>query len=117
VFDPRFCDEQGWWQIFWGLLLFPANWIPLPAPAVDNPPGETFDFLRRSLVCFVGRVPLDANGVEIEADSVCASPGGSAADWFIVYLLFNLVRERRSNASGDRTQRLSTDWAAMLLGS
>jgi len=80
----------GWWQIFWGLLLFPANWIPLPSPAVPNPPDETFDFLKRSLVCFVGHVPLDSSGLPIEADSVCASPGGSAAVWFVIYLLFNV---------------------------
>ena len=80
----------GWWQIVWGLLLFPANWISLPYPAVPNPPGETFDFLSRSITCFMGKIPTNSSGLPIEADSVCASPGGSAATWFVVYLLFNV---------------------------
>jgi len=82
---------SGSWQIFWGVLLFPVNWIPLPSPAPLNRPGETLKFLTRSWACFMGRVPRNADGMPyLESDSVCASPGGSAATWFMVYLLFNV---------------------------
>jgi len=82
---------SGYWQIFWGLLLFPVNWIPLPSPAPVNKPAETLHFLGRSWACFTGRVPEDADGMPyLESDAACASPGGSAATWFMVYLLFNV---------------------------
>ena len=29
---------SGNWQIVWGLLMFPVNWIPLPSPAIVTPP-------------------------------------------------------------------------------
>jgi len=80
----------GWWQIFWGLVFFPVNWIRLPYPAEPNPPGETLDFLSRSITCFMGHVPTNSSGLPISSDAVCASPGGSAATWFVVYLLFNV---------------------------
>jgi hypothetical protein len=39
---------SGNWQIMWGLLTFPLNWIPMPPPATNNPPLETGEFLVRA---------------------------------------------------------------------
>ena len=45
---------SGNWQIMWGLLTFPLNWIPMPPPATNNPPLETGEFLVRAWTCFLG---------------------------------------------------------------
>jgi len=76
---------SGNWQIVWGLLMFPANWIPLPSPAVVTTPADMGSYLRDTLICFFGRAPTDR-----PSDAVCASPGGSAFVWFMVYLVFNV---------------------------
>ena len=41
--------------------------------------------MNATLYCFVGVAPSNSTG-----DLACASPGGSAAEWFVVYLLFNV---------------------------
>jgi len=106
---------SGNWQIMWGLLTFPINWIPMPPPAPANAPSETGVFLGRAWTCFLGHVPMNASGLpylpptntstivpnvcnftELEydydpGDQVCAAPGGSAAVWFIVYIVFNVT--------------------------
>jgi len=98
---------SGNWQIIWGLLTFPINWIPMPSPAPVNPPGETLEFVSRAWTCFVGEVPLNSTGAPflpatvcgnfsdsgcdaLPGDEVCAASGGSAAVWFVVYILFNV---------------------------
>lgn len=108
----------GNWQILWGLLLFPINFIPLPSPAPHYAPAEMGSYLNKTFVCFLGTVrkqleplrramtlhqltaasPLAvcASCHTLQAptnstgDSACASPGGSAAVWFCAYLLFNV---------------------------
>lgn len=77
---------SGNWQIMWGLLLFPLNWVPLPAPAKVVPPSQFDTYLRDSLTCFLGHAPNASEPLDV----VCASEGGSAFDWFVVYLLFNV---------------------------
>ena len=98
----------------WGLLTFPINWIPMPPPAPSNPPTETGEFLMRAWTCFLGSIPLNATGNPYlpptntssigpstcsasqivynydPGDQVCAAAGGSAAVWFIVYIVFNV---------------------------
>lgn len=76
---------SGNWQIMWGLLLFPLNWIPLPSPAPRHTPSELGGYLHDSLTCFVGVAPTNSTG-----DRACAAPGGAAALWFAVYLMFNV---------------------------
>ena len=83
----------GNWQILWGVVLFPMNWLPLPTPAPQNYPAETGTYLSNTLTCFFGSAPTHWNGtahVVSSGDAVCASPGGSAALWFVFYLLFNV---------------------------
>eukprot|EP00966_Prymnesium_polylepis_P199799 4630583-Prymnesium_polylepis.1 len=107
---------SGFWQIVWGLVMFPINWVPMPEPAQPNPPGETGEFLARAWTCFWGAVPTDEAGVAYipstnvsvtralgvcntttvewdynPGDEVCASGDGSAALWFAVYILFNVT--------------------------
>jgi len=109
---------SGFWQILWGLLMFPINWVPMPEPASSNPPEKTGEFLARAWTCFWGEVPMDAGGVAyipstnvsvikthsfescnattIEwnyspGDEVCAGGDGSAALWFVVYIMFNVA--------------------------
>mgnify|MGYP001004161423 FL=1 len=53
---------SGNWQIMWGLLTFPLNWIPMPPPATNNPPLETGEFLVRAWTCFFGEVPTNSTG-------------------------------------------------------
>ena len=43
------------------------------------------DYLSKTFECFVGHAPSNSTG-----DLACASPGGSAAQWFVVYLVFNV---------------------------
>ena len=105
---------SGNWQIMWGFLTFPINWIPMPAPAPENPPGETAEFIARAWTCFIGSVPTNATGEPYippenvstvvadvcnasvvtysysPGDEVCATAGGSAAVWFLVYIAFNV---------------------------
>jgi hypothetical protein len=76
---------SGNWQIMWGLLLFPINWIPLPSPAPHYDPAGLGQYLNQTFQCFVGIAPSNSTG-----DLACAAPGGSAALWFIIYLLFNV---------------------------
>ena len=106
---------SGNWQIMWGLLTFPLNWIPMPPPATNNPPLETGEFLVRAWACFFGAVPTNSTGQpylpssnvstvtpsvcnvsEVSysynpGDEVCAAEGGSAALWFLIYIVFNVV--------------------------
>jgi len=78
---------SGYWQIFWGLLMFPINWIRMPTPAVYNAPGDTLGYVSDTWTCFWGVAPDPTN----EQDMACESAGGSAAVWFGVYLLFNVA--------------------------
>jgi len=89
---------SGYWQILWGFVMFPINWIPMPAPAPSNPPDETVEFLSRAWTCFMGHVPTNSSGVPFilptnstPGDEVCAAGGGSAAVWFLIYILFNVT--------------------------
>lgn len=77
---------SGMWQIGWGFLMFPVNWIILPDPAPKNYASDTFPFLRDTFICFMGGVP-DPNNAN---DQKCDAPGGSAFIWFMFYLLFNV---------------------------
>ena len=43
---------SGNWQIMWGLLTFPINWIHMPPPAVEHEPADTGEFLTRAWTCF-----------------------------------------------------------------
>lgn len=86
---------SGNWQILWGLLLFPVNWIPLPSPAEVQSPSDMGSYLSSAWTCFHGEAPTTLNttsgGTYVkELDAVCASSGGSAAEWFVIYLCFNV---------------------------
>ena len=106
---------SGNWQIMWGLLTFPINWIHMPPPAVEHEPADTGEFLTRAWTCFLGSIPLNATGQPYippenttqlitesvcnisevvhsytPGDEVCAAKGGSAAVWFLVYIVFNV---------------------------
>jgi len=48
---------SGWWQILWGLLMFPFNWIPLPPPAPANTPAEMGTYLSHTMTSFSARLP------------------------------------------------------------
>jgi len=72
----------GMWQIVAGLLFFPVNWIPLPAPAVVQRPEDSLDYFWRGCLCTVGIAPSSD-----PLDLVCEASGGSPAMWFGVYLL------------------------------
>ena len=96
---------SGNWQIVWGLVMFPINWIPLPSPAQDYAPAELGGYLHDTMLCFGGIAPSNSTG-----DQACASPGGCAAIWFVVYLVFN--------ASFNvlllwLTKRMSATWATI----
>ena len=78
-------------------------------------PRTTAEFLTRAWTCFLGHVPTNASGVPFlppinttrdvsdvcnitsfestyePGDEVCAASGGSAAVWFLVYILFNVT--------------------------
>ncbi|KAL1520522.1 hypothetical protein AB1Y20_022099 [Prymnesium parvum] len=106
---------SGYWQILWGVIMFPINWIPMPAPAEPHYAQDTAHFIGRAWTCFWGSVPVDAQGNPYSPatnvshtvysacntsivtwtytanDEVCASAGGSAALWFVVYILFNVT--------------------------
>jgi len=87
---------SGNWQVLWGLLLFPMNWIPLPSPAVADHPSQTGEYLSRAWECFHGTAPTSYNTTTgstyiSQNDAVCASPGGNAFQWFLVYLCFNIT--------------------------
>lgn len=105
---------SGNWQIMWGLLTFPINWIPTPPPAPNHHPSDTSEFLVRAWDCFLGHVPLNSTGQPYlpssttyhetvsacntsltadfdPGDTVCAAGDGSAAVWFIVYIVFNVT--------------------------
>ncbi|GMI62333.1 hypothetical protein ScalyP_jg5347 [Parmales sp. scaly parma] len=75
---------SGYWQIFWGLLMFPINWLRMPSPANYNSPGDTGTYLANTFTCFFGTAPTD----DVQ-DASCESDGGSAAYWFVWYLGFN----------------------------
>ena len=45
---------SGYWQIFWGLLMFPINWLRMPSPANYNSPGDTGTYLANTFTCFFG---------------------------------------------------------------
>ena len=48
-------------------------------------------YLSATVTCFFGHIPTNSTGgVLTPGDEVCASPGGSAFVWFVVYLLFNV---------------------------
>ena len=81
------CLWSGYWQILWGFVMFPINWIRMPEPAQQNYPGETWDYMKNTTICFFGDVP-DKNNVQ---DQACAAGGGSAAYWFLWYLVFNVL--------------------------
>ena len=104
---------SGYWQILWGLLMFPLNWIALPDPAARNVPSETGQYISRTFTCFFGSVPAPISGMSEAAqqnDLACASPGGSAFVWFIVYLVFNVSFNVLLLWL---TKRMSATWAAI----
>ena len=76
---------SGMWQVLWGILFFPVQWIPLPPPAEVTKPQDLGTYLTDSFTCFFGTAPSDS-----PLDQACAASGGSAALWFMVYLIFNL---------------------------
>ena len=104
---------SGYWQILWGLLMFPFNWIPLPDPAQKQLAADTGEYISRTFTCFFGSVPEPLEGMSaaaIENDNACASPGGSAFVWFIVYLVFNVSFNVLLLWL---TKRMSATWAAI----
>jgi len=76
---------SGYWQILWGLIMFPINWIPMPDPAVRQYPSDTLAYMNNTLTCFFGVAPTEAD------KSSCEAEGGTAAYWFLWYLLFNCL--------------------------
>ena len=76
---------SGMWQVLWGILFFPMQWIPLPPPAEVTTPKELPSYLADSVTCFFGTSPSDS-----QLDQACEAQGGSAALWFMVYVIFNL---------------------------
>ncbi|GMI13767.1 hypothetical protein TrVE_jg9630 [Triparma verrucosa] len=78
---------SGYWQIIWGFVMFPINWIRMPDPAVYNAPGDTWKYVQNTWTCFNGVAPDPTN----TQDLACESAGGSAAVWFMVYLVFNVA--------------------------
>lgn len=96
---------SGWFQILWGAFFFPLNWIPLPNLTTEAP-THTGDYFSRGLQCFLGHNPYPESGVL----SVCQSPGGSAATWFLVYLVFNMSFNVLLLWL---TKRMSATWAAI----
>lgn len=72
----------GIWQIVAGVMFFPVNWIPLPAPATSRAPGDTLEYLWNGCLCTMGVAPSSH-----PMDLVCEAKGGSPAVWFGVYLL------------------------------
>ncbi|GMI02621.1 hypothetical protein TrLO_g11475 [Triparma laevis f. longispina] len=78
---------SGYWQIIWGFVMFPINWIRMPEPAVYNAPGDTWKYVQDTWTCFKGVAPDPIN----TQDLACESAGGSAAVWFMVYLVFNVA--------------------------
>lgn len=71
----------GWWQLLAGFLFFPINWMPLPAPATYQAPGDTLSYLWNGVQCTLG-IPPSMDPM----DQVCDAGGGSAAVWFAAYL-------------------------------
>jgi len=57
---------SGNWQVLWGLLLFPLNWMPLPEPAPTTIPSETGEYLSRAWSCFMGTAPLSCNATTMQ---------------------------------------------------
>ena len=51
------CLWSGYWQIIWGFLLFPINWIRMPDPAIYNAPGDTWEYVKDTWTCFCGIAP------------------------------------------------------------
>jgi len=81
------CLWSGYWQVLWGIVMFPINWIKMPEPAQVNLPEDTFTYIENTWTCFLGTAPNATNA----QDLACESSGGSAAYWFIWYLLFNVL--------------------------
>ena len=50
---------SGFWQILWGLVLFPINWLRMPEPATINEPGQTWVYVRNTFTCFMGEAPTE----------------------------------------------------------
>jgi len=73
----------GMWQVIWGFLMFPLNWIPWPEPGGKNEqsPSKLGGDLADSWTCFMGTNPKP------EVTSCDAEP---AYVWFGFYLLFNV---------------------------
>lgn len=73
----------GNFQVLWGLLMYPINWIPYPMPGHTNSqsPATLVSDLADSWACFTGHAPTPAN-------SSCTTD--SAWLWFIWYLTFNV---------------------------
>jgi drug/metabolite transporter (DMT)-like permease len=75
-----------WWsgiaQVFWGLLLFWVNWIPLPDQGAAQP-SQTFRMIADTFQCMCGSTPEGG-------PASCEASGGTAMQWFVVYLFFNL---------------------------
>ena len=73
----------GMWQVIWGFLMFPLNWIPWPEPGGKNEqsPSKLGEDLADSWTCFMGTNPKP------EVTTCDAEP---AWVWFGCYLLFNV---------------------------
>jgi len=99
----------GWWQILWGLVLFPFNWLGFPdisQQSADQMPT----FAARTMTCFFGDVPAPSARFNRANDLACDAPGGSAASWFCLYLLFNVAFNVLFLWL---TKRMSATWASI----
>lgn len=106
---------SGYWQIFWGFLMMPSFWIPMPAPFQAGKPSQLGADWSATWECMMGNNPYnhasrsmaDATqcpGYNMTAgacpatnalcqscasDFGCVSDTGGAYIWFLIYLFFN----------------------------
>jgi len=95
---------SGFFQIIWGFMFFPINWVPLPN-LDTNYPSQTGQYFADGWTCFMGHSPIPN-----DPTNVCTSSGGSAAVWFLVYLMFNITFNVLFLWL---TKRMSATWAAI----
>eukprot|EP00516_Mucochytrium_quahogii_P004083 CAMPEP_0203765632 /NCGR_PEP_ID=MMETSP0098-20131031/18516_1 /ASSEMBLY_ACC=CAM_ASM_000208 /TAXON_ID=96639 /ORGANISM=" , Strain NY0313808BC1" /LENGTH=445 /DNA_ID=CAMNT_0050661899 /DNA_START=1243 /DNA_END=2580 /DNA_ORIENTATION=+ len=74
------------WQICFAMALIPTMWIKFPGVASIEI-NQTREAFRATFVCFFGGRPSSASLAQQE---LCASPTGSAFEWFCIYSIFNL---------------------------
>ncbi|CAJ1390845.1 unnamed protein product [Effrenium voratum] len=73
----------GMWQVVWGVLLYPLDWVPWPTPTGHNEatPSHTTQDLKDSWTCFMGTNPKP---------SITTCDSEPAYLWFAAYLLLNV---------------------------